>query len=92
MKLGPLPIKFSLWQYGQFIRDESVEVTVIDEDDTIVFHVVYGQGDDYIRIDDDEMQYITNWHTEKNMKGEFEILVSFDNGLSISKSIELVGK
>lgn len=86
-----IPIKFSLFQYGEFIRDESVQVTVTDSEGNIVFHAVYGHGDDHVRIDNQGKHYITNWHTDREMRGEFTIWVSFDSGLRVGKTIELVG-
>lgn len=87
-----IPIKFSVWQFGEFVRDESVQVTVTDSDGEVIFHAIYGEGDDHVRIDDTEGQYITNWYTDKKVTGDFTITVSFENGLSISKAIELVKK
>jgi len=87
-----IPIKFSLFRYGQFIRDESVQVTVTDSDGNIVIHAVYGNGDDHVRIDDNDKYYITNWHTDKEMRGEYTITVTFGSGLRVDKTIELVGK
>ena len=75
---------------GEFVRDESVEVEVFDRDDNMVFHAVYGEGDDFIRIDEEEPLYITNWHTEKEMEDEFIITVLFDPGLLASMSVTLI--
>jgi len=87
-----LPIKFSLWKDGSFIRDESVQVTVTDDEGNVVFHAVYGHGDDHVRIDSRGKHYITNWHTDKEMRGEYTITVSFGSGLTMDKTIRLVGK
>jgi len=87
-----IPIKFSLFQYGEFTRDESVQVTVTDSDGNIVLHAVYGNGDDHVRIDDKGKHYITNWHTDKEMRGEYTITATFGSGLRVDKTIELVGK
>ena len=87
-----IPIKFSLSKEGKFIRDESVQVTVTDDEGNIVFQAYYGQNDDDVRIDDKGHQYITNWHTDKKMRGEFTIWVTFDSGLQASKIITLTRK
>ena len=75
---------------GNFIRDESVVVTVTDSGGNIVFRAVYGNGDDNVRIDAKGSHYITNWHTDKDMRGEHTISISFDNGLIVEKTVELV--
>ncbi len=85
-----IPIKFSLSQYGEFIHDEGVQVSVIDTDGNIIFHTVYGHGDDHVRIDSKGKHYITNWHTDKEITGEFTIRISFSNLLRVEKTIELI--
>ena len=86
-----IPIKFSLFRFGEFIRDESVQVTVTDNEGNTVFLAVYGNGDGSVRIDAKGSHYITNWHTDKDMRGEYTISISFDSGLYVEKTIELVG-
>ena len=80
-------MSFILSRDDTFIHAESVQVTVADSGDNIVFSATYGKGDDFVRINDDEELYIANWHTGKKMRGENSITVEFDNGFSKEKSI-----
>lgn len=87
-----IPIKFTLAKDGSFIHDESVHVMVADSEGNMVFDALYGEGDGHVLIDDEVEHYITNWHTDKKMRGEYAITVTFASGLCVEKVVELVGK
>jgi hypothetical protein len=91
-----LPIKFNVTTCNEsFFEDYDVKVKIYNY--TLNFSKEYnasGSGDDYVRIETDDMLYITNIHTnELDMPlGEYVVNVTYSNNLSAKIGFILVEK
>jgi hypothetical protein len=90
-----LPLKFNVTNNNSFVSDDSVLVRVYNE--SLEIDKTYntsGTGDDYIRINETEEQYIVNIHTgQLNMpEGLYNIDVTFDNFQLEIIGFELIDK
>jgi len=84
-----IPIRFSVHDdTGNFIRDESVTVTITDETEQSVFSATYGTGRDEVRIRESAEYYIVSWKTPQT-PGPYTISVEFQEILVESLLIEL---
>ncbi len=71
------------------VFDPSVNVTVSNSSSIVVFQTVYGKGVDYVRFSEGNQQYIVNWDSSGNPKGEYKVQVSFSNGYVSETNISL---
>ena len=84
-----IPIRFSVDDdTGNFIRDESVTVTITNENGQQVFSATYGTGRDEVRIRESAEYYIVSWKTPRT-PGPYTISVRFQGILVESLPIEL---
>jgi len=77
-----LPIKFTSQDNdtGDFIYDETVNVTIKNSTGHLITYFNYGTGTDSVRINTKEEQYIVNFHTKDydlNVGETYEITVTF---------------
>ena len=76
-----VPIKFAAHDcLGAFVADTSVRVEV-REAGTLRFRAVYGTGSDAVRIDEDNTQYITNFHRPDSSSHSYTARVFFNDYL-----------
>jgi len=77
-----LPIKFTTQDddTGEFIYDETVNVTITNSTGHLITDFTYGTGTDSVRINIIEKQYIVNFHTKNyalNVGETYVITVTF---------------
>ena len=71
-----IPVKFSVYEDGEPITDETVKVTILDPDNREVFTAGYGTESSDVRIDDGD--YIVNYRCSKNAQaGVYTMKVEF---------------
>lgn len=85
-----IPIKFAcIGDNGTFIVDENVTVEIFDEGNNSVANFTVAKNPSIgIKIQD-PTQYHVNWKTPKDGAGNYTIVVNFESGSSLSKSITL---
>ena len=77
-----LPIKFASQDNdtGDFIYDDTVNVTITDSTGHLITYFTYGTGSESVRINTREEQYIVNFHTRNyalNVGETYVITVTF---------------
>ncbi|MDL1976299.1 MAG: metallophosphoesterase [Deltaproteobacteria bacterium] len=77
-----LPIKFTAIESntGEFINDDTVNVTITNSECDVIASFTYGTGTDNVRIDSTEKQYIVNFHTKDyalNLGETYAVCVTF---------------
>lgn len=72
---------------GAFVHDESVRIAV-HEGSAEKFSAVFGEGDDYVRIDDLDGHYITNFRTEAGTH-TYTVKVYFNDVLHASTNFSV---
>ncbi|MEA3282208.1 MAG: choice-of-anchor X domain-containing protein [Euryarchaeota archaeon] len=77
-----LPIKFTARDNdtGEFIHDDTVNVTITNSTDHLIVFFTNGTGTDSVRINSTEEQYIVNFHTKNydlNVGETYTIHVTF---------------
>jgi len=77
-----LPIKFTARDYvtGEFVNDDRVNVTITNSTGHLITYFTNGTGTDSVRIDTEEEQYITNFHTKDydlNVGETYAVTVTF---------------
>jgi parallel beta-helix repeat protein len=77
-----LPIKFTSQDNdtGDFIYDDTVNVTIKNSTGHLITYFTYGTGTDSVRINTTEEQYIVNFHTRNyglNVEETYAITVTF---------------
>ncbi|MFQ6060591.1 MAG: DUF4159 domain-containing protein [Thermoplasmata archaeon] len=88
-----VPVKFTVHDLdtGSFVSDDTVFVELYDENGGLIQNYTYGDGDDYVRIDEDEEYYIVNWHTKGLDTGTYTVVVDFEDFCSqLGKDLELM--
>ena len=88
-----LPLKFKIENVTSFVLDDSVQVRIFNL--SLGIDKTYnssGEGNDFIRINETEEQYIVNIHTgQLEMPlGIYDIVVSFDNFQEDTIGFELI--
>ncbi|MCK5387034.1 MAG: hypothetical protein KAJ39_07600 [Gammaproteobacteria bacterium] len=77
-----LPIKFTARNSttDEFIYDDTVNVTITNSTGHLITYFTYGTGTDSVRINTEEEQYITNFHTrdyDLNVGETYAVTVTF---------------
>jgi hypothetical protein len=83
-----LPIKFTARnnETGEFIYDDTVNVTITNSTDHLITYFTNGTGADSVRINSDDEQYIVNLHTKNydlNVGETYAVTVTFGESDSL---------
>lgn len=91
-KLGStVPIKFRVYENGEFVVDKSVKVFVYDPDGIEIFSAVYGNNSTDVRINETKQLYVTNFKPDINLsQGNYKVEARFDSQRMNQEFSELI--